>query len=108
MEDQAPLDKWEYMSVLLTWDPDQSVWAFQTPYGTYASPDENMGGALNMMGEGGWEAISFTPDAYSMADATRFYSSPLANGRGLFEHPGGYPTAWAVVRYRVLLKRRKQ
>lgn len=99
---ECQLEKWEYLSVTLTWDTEQKGWSVLAPSVSFVSQDPNMGAALNGLGEEGWEAVNFVVKSHTMGDAHEWYESISHR-----EIPGGYVTRWDALQFRVLMKRRK-
>jgi hypothetical protein len=75
------MEKWEYFSASVVWEAEVEQWSVSTPSGVTAR-GKNLGGALNIEGEQGWELVSLV-------------AVKSANGKG---------PEW----YRAVFKRRKQ
>jgi len=86
-----PKEKWEYLSVVVSWDREGQKW--QITGGVKTATIQEY---LNTCGSQGWELVAFNPDDYAQSE----HFSPSAVIYAV--------TGWTASRYRAIFKRRLQ
>ena len=66
------MEKWEYFSANVVWEAEVEQWSVSTPSGVTAR-GKNLGAALNIEGEQGWELVSLVAVRSPNGEASEWY-----------------------------------
>jgi hypothetical protein len=66
------MEKWEYLSANGVWEAEVEQWSVNTPTGVTAR-GKNLGAALNIEGEHGWELVSLVAVKSPPGEAPDWY-----------------------------------
>jgi Domain of unknown function (DUF4177) len=66
------MQKWEYKSLYIAWDPKAKVWQFEYEERTYPSKERIK--IMNMLGEEGWELVTTVP--FETTSTSLQYTAP--------------------------------